>query len=107
MQDYFDNYRCSVVTFHQLLGLENKFKRHLVVEINSGDDLIDVFQKAMDSRAHLLYSLHDNYLGTYYVWSDGSYCLDEEASEFQWKSDDYYIIRISEKLKGKDGNHKI
>jgi hypothetical protein len=49
MQDYFDNYRCSVVTFHQLLGLENKYQQPSDIEMNEEneeneviDDLIDI-----------------------------------------------------------------
>lgn len=95
-QEYLDSYVSSVVTLHQLLGLENKYQHHSVVEICSEDDLPDIFQSAINGGTHLLHSLYDSYLGTYYVWPDGSYCLDTEANEFQWKSDDYYIIQISD-----------
>lgn len=97
MQKYINNYYGKVMSLDQVLSLEIKYKHHHFIEIYDEDDLPDIFRRSIAGGTHLLRSVFDNYLGTYYVWPDGTYCLDTEANEFQWKSDDYYIIRISER----------
>lgn len=94
--DLMEEYQMLVLSLDYVLALEMKYVHNAVIEIKDEEELEDIFRIAIDSRVRLLSSLHDNFLGTYYIWADGSYCLDTEIEEYGWKSDDFYIVRIKE-----------
>jgi hypothetical protein len=33
-----------------------------------------------------------------YYWPDGTWCVEDDVHEYDWKSDDYAIIEVSDTL---------
>ena len=44
---------------------------------------------------------------TIYLWSDGTWCYEDDISSYEWKSDDWAVIDVPEELLQADNSDDV
>lgn len=83
---------CVQCVIQQVTMMTSKLNN---VYINTENELLISFKDAIRNNMNAIHTSNDcDYIGTYYVWADDTYCLNTEVSEYSWKSDDFHIIEV-------------
>ncbi len=100
IQDMLNTDHFTVMSLNQVIDKELKYTENWVIFVHEDyvldgqDPLYGIFRRAINGGAHTLRCLDDAYHGTYYIWPDNTFCLSTEIEDYNWKSDDYYTIKI-------------